>query len=100
MASGAGGCIDRCAIPAEHVAIAAQSARHVFPAEVGGSRRAEGTQWMVPQTVLSTARLELVPEPVTGRAIVEYEWTGIALSKFAIPPMPPIRGGRLAWAVN
>jgi hypothetical protein len=46
---------------------------------------------MVPQTVLSTARPELVPEPVTGRAIVEYEWTRVALSKFAIPPMPPIR---------
>ena len=62
-----------------------------FPLRSEDRDAPRGSQWMVPQTVLSTARLELVPEPVTGRAIVEYEWTRVALSKFAIPPMPPIR---------
>lgn len=45
-----------------------------------------GSRWYVPQDVLATAKLEIVPEPVTGYAIVEYELPGITLSKFAVPP--------------
>jgi hypothetical protein len=41
---------------------------------------------MVPQDVLATAQIEIVPEPVTGYAIVEYELPGITLSKFVAPP--------------
>jgi hypothetical protein len=45
-----------------------------------------GSRWLVPQEVLATAQLEIVPEPLTGYAIVEYELPGITLSKFAVPP--------------
>jgi hypothetical protein len=45
-----------------------------------------GGQWRVPQEALATAQLEIVPEPVTGYAIVEYELPGITLSKYAVPP--------------
>jgi hypothetical protein len=43
-----------------------------------------GSQWLVPQEALATAQLEIVPEPVTGYAVVEYELPGITLSKFAV----------------
>ncbi len=45
-----------------------------------------GSQWLVPQDALATARIEIVPEPVTGYAIVEYELPGITLSQFVVPP--------------
>jgi hypothetical protein len=41
---------------------------------------------LVPQDILATAHLEIVPEPVTGYAIVEYEIPGITLSKYVVPP--------------
>jgi hypothetical protein len=41
--------------------------------------------YLVPQEALSTAVLEVVPEPLTGRAIVEYEWNSVRLSKYAVP---------------
>ncbi|MGA3095592.1 MAG: hypothetical protein ABSF25_03980 [Bryobacteraceae bacterium] len=43
-----------------------------------------GSRWLVPQDVLATAQLEIVPEPVTGYAIVEYELPGITLSKYVV----------------
>jgi hypothetical protein len=41
--------------------------------------------YLVPRETLSGAVLQVVPEPVTGRAIIEYEWSGVTLSKFVVP---------------
>jgi len=41
---------------------------------------------LVPPEALADGQLELLPEPVTGYAIIEYEWTGVTLSKFFVPP--------------
>jgi hypothetical protein len=36
---------------------------------------------------LAGAVLEIVPAPVTGRAILEYQWIGVTLSKFVVAPV-------------
>ncbi|HUP03607.1 MAG TPA: hypothetical protein VMU19_06440 [Bryobacteraceae bacterium] len=41
-----------------------------------------------PQEDLSGAVVEIVPEPVAGRAILEYRWNGVLLSKFVVPAKP------------
>jgi hypothetical protein len=41
---------------------------------------------LVPPEALATGKLELQPEPVTGYATIHYEWAGVTLSKFVVPP--------------
>jgi hypothetical protein len=54
--------------------------------QLGEEYQSRGSQWVVPREALATAQVEVVPEPVTGYAIVEYELSGIVLSKYVVPP--------------
>jgi hypothetical protein len=49
----------------------------------------EGSRWLVPEGVVARAELEIIPQPMIGCTLVNYEFGGVLLSRFQIAPAPP-----------
>jgi hypothetical protein len=45
-----------------------------------------GSEWQVPAEVLDHCRIEIEPQPLTGKTVVAYELPNIVLSRFAVTP--------------
>jgi len=43
-----------------------------------------GSEWLVPESYVSSARVEITPEIVTGRALARFDFAGVALSSWLI----------------
>jgi len=46
--------------------------------------RSPGSKWLVPRNVLTSARIAITPEHITGYSILKYEIPNLELSNFVI----------------
>jgi hypothetical protein len=44
----------------------------------------EGSKWLVPEQVISTAEIEITPQPLSGCTVVNYELKDVPLNRFQI----------------
>lgn len=44
----------------------------------------EGARWLVPEQVLSTAEIEITPQPLSGCTVVNDDLKDVPLSRFQI----------------
>jgi hypothetical protein len=49
----------------------------------------EGSRWLVPEEVVARAELEITPQLTIGCRLVNYEFSGVLLSRFQVAPAPP-----------
>jgi hypothetical protein len=58
--------------------------RETFFHVVAEAPHGEGSKWLVPESVLSTANVGLVPQEETGCAAVQYEFRDLPIRAFAV----------------